>query len=338
MPHAQLHLLALREGIAQLAGNDSLWDGVEVFDPHTLRGFFRKAGAIVYLRRKKFDVSINFFPSNTWQYSFLPFVAGIGRRYAFKYRKFGIRTLSFLNTNKLKVNPELHDLQQNYAIAGLFLKRDLKTDAHVFPVLYSQPDHQWGSYYFQSASQHKIRIAVHPGSSIERGMDAKQWDPKRFAQLADRLCYYLNADAFIFGGPEEEHIKDIVAKHMRMPSHVVTPLPLNRTAAMLSMCSLCLCNDSGLMHIAASEGVPTIGIFGPTDEKRNGPVGPKTLVVRKPMKGFPVWTAHNVGKRRLPRTINPRASLEALTPEDAWEQVEPWLVKTFPDSNPPPHA
>jgi ADP-heptose:LPS heptosyltransferase len=91
------------------------------------------------------------------------------------------------------------------------------------------------------------------------------------------------------------------------------------------------------MHIAAGQGVPTVALFGPTDEKRNGPVGANTLVVRKPMEGFPVWTAENVGKRKLKRGINPRASLEALTSEDAWAQVEPWLAATFPDIKPAPH-
>jgi ADP-heptose:LPS heptosyltransferase len=83
------------------------------------------------------------------------------------------------------------------------------------------------------------------------------------------------------------------------------------------------------MHMAASIGVPTAGIFGPTDEKRNGPFGPKTFVVRKTMDGFPVWTARNVGNRSLPRGVDPQASLKALTGEEAWAQLKPWIVKTF---------
>lgn len=338
MPEAKLHLLALRDGVAQLAVNDPLWDGIESFDPHRIKGnIFKKMGIVSRLRKQRFDVSISFFPSNTWQYSLLPFLAAVRKRYAFKYHKYGVRTLSFLNSKKIKVDTQLHDVQQNYAIAGMFLKQDVQSNDHVFPVLYNPADNQWAGYYYKSASAHQIRIAVHPGSSAERGMDAKRWDPKRFALLADRLCYYLNADAFIFGGSDEENLKQEVAKNMRMPSHVVVSMPLNRTAAMLSMCTLCLCNDSGLMHIAAGQGVPTVALFGPTDEKRNGPVGAKTLVVRKPMEGFPVWTAENVGKRKLKRGVNPRASLEALTFEDAWEQVEPWITATFPDSKPAPH-
>jgi hypothetical protein len=43
------------------------------------------------------------------------------------------------------------------------------------------------------------------------------------------------------------------------------------------------------------------------------------------MQGFPLWTAKNVGDRALPQGVDPKASLNALTAEDAWEQMMPWL-------------
>ena len=88
---------------------------------------------------------------------------------------------------------------------------------------------------------------------------------------------------------------------------------------------MCLCNDSGLMHIAACSGVPVAAIFGPTDEKRNGPVGAGHLIIRKIMPGFPLWTARNAGVRKICRKIDPQESLRVLTVEDAWSMVEPWL-------------
>jgi hypothetical protein len=45
------------------------------------------------------------------------------------------------------------------------------------------------------------------------------------------------------------------------------------------------------------------------------------------MPGFPVWTAVNAGNRHVPDGVNPSASLEALSAEDAWQQIEPWLTK-----------
>ena len=84
-------------------------------------------------------------------------------------------------------------------------------------------------------------------------------------------------------------------------------------------------NDSGLMHLAACVGTPTVGIFGPTDEGRNGPMGERTLVVRRHLEGFPLWTAANVGSRAVPEGVNPRESLERLGVNEAWQKIEPWL-------------
>ena len=52
--------------------------------------------------------------------------------------------------------------------------------------------------------------------------------------------------------------------------------------AVLKRADLFIGNDSGLMHIAAAAGVPTIGLFGPSDERRYAPWGPLTKAVRGP--------------------------------------------------------
>ena len=114
---------------------------------------------------------------------------------------------------------------------------------------------------------------------------------------------------------------------MREPNRIIAPQNLRMTAALLQRCSLLLCNDSGLMHMAACMGVPTVAIFGPTDDRRNGPIGGHNLVVRKAMAGFPLWTAAMVGVRSVDDHTDPAASLKALSVDEAWEKVEPWLAK-----------
>lgn len=53
-------------------------------------------------------------------------------------------------------------------------------------------------------------------------------------------------------------------------------------AACLQKASVFIGNDSGLMHIAAAMGVPTLGLFGPSDDRIYGPYGPRCLAVRTP--------------------------------------------------------
>ena len=50
--------------------------------------------------------------------------------------------------------------------------------------------------------------------------------------------------------------------------------------ACLQRARLFIGNDSGTMHLAAAAGAPTLGLFGPSDERRYAPWGDKTRVVR----------------------------------------------------------
>ena len=54
-----------------------------------------------------------------------------------------------------------------------------------------------------------------------------------------------------------------------------------------SGCELFLTNDSGSMHIASALGVPTVAIFGATDDTTTGPTGSNARVVRQPVDCSP---------------------------------------------------
>ena len=46
---------------------------------------------------------------------------------------------------------------------------------------------------------------------------------------------------------------------------------IREMACLIKRCKALVCNDGGLLHIAVSQEVPTVSIFGPTDEKVYGP-------------------------------------------------------------------
>jgi heptosyltransferase-2 len=56
---------------------------------------------------------------------------------------------------------------------------------------------------------------------------------------------------------------------------------------MASSCRLFVTNDSGAMHIASACGVPTVAVFGATDDIATGPTGPLARVVRHPVECSP---------------------------------------------------
>lgn len=60
---------------------------------------------------------------------------------------------------------------------------------------------------------------------------------------------------------------------------LVGVLDLPEAAAVLARCALFVGNDSGLMHLSAATGTPTIGLFGPTPAAEYAPVGARALAV-----------------------------------------------------------
>lgn len=173
----------------------------------------------------------------------------------------------------------------------------------------------------------------------------KVWPIERFAQTAAQL---LDKDGplaggrlLILGGPEDTRM----VEELRMASargrtiDLTGKVDLLTAYACLKRASLFIGNDSGLMHIAAAAGCPTVGLFGPSDERRYGPWGDKAVAVRGPrtfqqfkaidpelsqairhMSDLPVPTVVRAAKELLARVATP---VEVSEPETVVEAAEP---------------
>ncbi len=323
-PDWSLSLLGLRNAIKDLAGEDPLWDEIHIIDPTRMRNPSEGVSMIGKLRTRKYDLSINFFPSNKWQYNLLPFLANVKKRAGFLYPYHPIKKMDFFLSAKVPVDTKLHDVHQNIRLVKrLFGDKDNRENL-CFPTLHTDEMRAWAKK--QTIGIKRPLVGIHPGSSEEHGMSAKRWEPEKFGTLAYLVCAELDGSALVFGGPGEEPLKEIVVQNSQGRAQSASLTGIGKTAALISECDLFLCNDSGLMHIAACDGVPTVALFGPTDEKRNGPVG-ESFVIRKEMEGFPIWNAQNVGNRRLPDGVDPRSALAELSPQEAFEKLRPHLKR-----------
>ena len=114
----------------------------------------------------------------------------------------------------------------------------------------------------------------------------KQWPAERFVALAERLAGrggpLADARIAVFAGPGERPaalpVLDAVPQARRID--LAGTLDLLTAAASLGRADLFVGNDSGLMHVAAAMGVPTLGLFGPSREEHYGPWGPRARAVR----------------------------------------------------------
>jgi heptosyltransferase-2 len=129
-------------------------------------------------------------------------------------------------------------------------------------------------------------IGVSPGAAYGT---AKRWLPERFAEAAGTLATARGASIALFGSKGERELCGEVAQ--LLTGHQVTNYAGQTTLAqfidLASGCELFLTNDSGSMHIASALGVPTVAIFGATDDSTTGPTGPNARVVRHPVDCSP---------------------------------------------------
>lgn len=116
----------------------------------------------------------------------------------------------------------------------------------------------------------------------------KQWRAENFAAAISRLTapdgLFPEARIAVFGAPNEraaaQPVLDAIAPARRID--LVGNVDLLTVQACLERCAFYLGNDSGLMHMAAAAGIPTLGLFGPSPEIHYAPWGPKAAVVRTP--------------------------------------------------------
>jgi heptosyltransferase-2 len=67
----------------------------------------------------------------------------------------------------------------------------------------------------------------------------------------------------------------------KVPLFLAGETSLGELMGILGSLSILVTNDSGPMHLASAIGVPTVAVFGPTDERETGPLGRNARVVRK---------------------------------------------------------
>mgnify|MGYP005836315519 CR=1 FL=1 len=123
-------------------------------------------------------------------------------------------------------------------------------------------------------------IALHPGSGSAR----KNWPAVRYAALATHLHQHYGAHILAVAGPADEAVvREMRHAWQNTPLTLAQNLTLPEVAALLARCHCFIGNDSGIAHLAAALGVPTVALFGPTDPALWAPAGPAVRIVSAPL-------------------------------------------------------
>jgi heptosyltransferase-2 len=272
-PPAHIALVA-RPWVAELYARESSLDRVI---PYTAeRGLGAKRAFAEMLRRERFDAAI--LLQNAFDAALLAWLAGIPERIGYNRDGRGL-----LLTQAIAV-PEPGEIPRHERFYYLELLRRAGLIEH-FPE--TSAIRLEGVGLARDAGQaHMARLGISgPALGISPGAaygNAKRWLPERFAEVATVLEPGV---VLLFGSPGERPLCETVAEPLRRGGMEVRNLAGETTLGefidLAAACRLFLTNDSGAMHVASALGVPTLAIFGATDDTTTGPTGPLARVVRE---------------------------------------------------------
>lgn len=121
------------------------------------------------------------------------------------------------------------------------------------------------------------------GISKTGGWESKRYKTDDYIKLINMLNKIYDVSYLLIWGTkrEKEDCKLIAAGIDERNAFVIPDSPIKYLGALVKKCSLVIGNDSGPLHIAVSVGTPTLGIYGPTNPKLQGPYGETNLSVVK---------------------------------------------------------
>jgi len=123
-------------------------------------------------------------------------------------------------------------------------------------------------------------IGIQPGASH----DYKQWPREHLVTVVTALVQERGARMVLVGGPEERPAVEAFLAQVRVPiaRDLTGQTKLRETMGVLANLTLFLGNDTGVNHIAAALGTPTVALFGPTPAHKWGWEGPQNRVLLAP--------------------------------------------------------
>jgi heptosyltransferase-2 len=191
--------------------------------------------------------------------------------------------------------------------------RGIESDESFAPLRLSPEARSAAVEWLDKAGWKKGRpiLALHPGS----GSPAKNWSPRNFALVADWAAE--RASIFLVSGPARDGSEEVLTAVKKTRPFVLDRLPLPHLAAVLSKCAAFLGNDSGISHLAAVTGIPTVVLFGPTAPAVWGPRGPGVRIIASGK----TCVSCSSEERKACRS----SCLEEIAPEEVIKKLAPVL-------------
>jgi heptosyltransferase-2 len=264
-PSAKIDMLVMFKGAKDVYQNNPNLSNLIHFD-------FLKEGIANSLKfvlglRKKYDISINVYPSNRKEYNIISFLIGSNVRIAVRYKRKNFLNLGWLNNYSIEEDDTSHNVVTNVRMIEPLINK-LTSDIPPMEIFISKEDEQFAKQYLKSLdiTDDDFVIGLHPGCATLKNHIKRRWEPEKFIELSKKLISDFEAKIFVFGGPEEKELKDKIIQGISSSNaNSVETGTLLQSAAIMKRCNLFVTNDSALMHVASALQLNVAAIIGPTN-------------------------------------------------------------------------
>jgi heptosyltransferase-3 len=260
-PSAHLEILGYKHIIA-LVENRGYADSVRSIDYAPLASFFSRDGELQaelaqYFRSFQQIISYLFDPDEI---------------FASNLKRCGVKNL-------IKASPRINDgehaarqLARPLEQLGLFLE---DAAAMLYP---NKEDRMFAKKFLERSA--RPLLALHPGSGGER----KNWALENWRELGDWLVDPMQPSTLlvVIGEADESRAQQLKESWAKRPVCFAQNLPLPQVAAVLEQCAVFIGHDSGISHLAAAVGTPSLLLFGPTDPEIWAPASERVKTIRAP--------------------------------------------------------
>lgn len=240
---------------------------------------------IKQIRKEEFDVIIDTETFANFSSIIQFFLKG---KYKIGYSR-SIR--SKLYDDAIEFNPNIHTF---YTFQDLFSSANLDSNLkYLLPLNVKKEDETFISKFLSDLlkkEKNVLLIGIHPGTGDTA--THRRWMPERFAELADYLIEKYNAKVFLSGTPKERELLQYIAGLMKNKPFIISNLSLSQFVALTKRFDLFISNDTGPMHIAASMGTTTLGLFGPNTPLRWAPLNRKSVYIYHKLPCSPCIQTH----------------------------------------------
>ncbi len=251
-----------------------------IYYPILKKNFFKSFYFVLSKLSFKYDVCINFYPSNRYQYNIFSFLTFAKKRVGHRYKHSNFLQMNWLKNFTIMEDEDLHCVEENVRLLKLLNINVSKEE--IFPLLIYFKEEELKNAKKIIGKKNKFNnfIGIHPGTSRFKNQFKRRWPKENFLKLIKYLLDKKNK-IFVFGGKDD---KDVL-NYLKLNIHSEDVLFINNkdirtVGAIIKNLDLFISNDSGLMHLAAACNIPVVAIFGPTNPNWVRPWKVKHEIVR----------------------------------------------------------